>query len=82
MRSVIKAGQRILRFLPEQKFSSTVMQARRAVKSCVLTDIHFLKRRSAYPVQHSDTEELLDAKKHPEKHRDLVVRVGASAPTL
>ncbi|MBN1692597.1 MAG: hypothetical protein JW845_03480 [Dehalococcoidales bacterium] len=23
-----------------------------------------------------DTEELLDAKVHPEKHRDLVVRVG------
>jgi pyruvate-formate lyase len=78
LRSVLKAGW------PEsyasclnQKYSSTVMKSvdsRR--KLATLTDA-FL-RNGGQHIQFNivDKDELLDAKAHPEKHKDLVVRVG------
>ena len=60
-----------------QKFSSTVMQSEESRgKLAVLTDT-FL-RNGGQHIQYNlvDKAELLDAKAHPENHKDLVVRVG------
>ena len=60
-----------------QKFSGTVMKsAESREKLATLTDT-FL-RNGGQHIQYNlvDEEELLDAKSHPENHRDLVVRVG------
>ena len=78
MRSVIKAGfKESYASCLNQKFSSTVMQSPESrEKLAILTDTFF--RNGGQHIQYNmvDTEELLDAKAHPEKHRDLVVRVG------
>jgi len=78
MRSVIKAGfKESYASCLNQKFSSTVMQSPESrEKLAILTDTFF--RNGGQHIQFNlvDTEELLDAKAHPEKHRDLVVRVG------
>ncbi len=78
MRSVIKAGfKESYASCLNQKFSGTVMQSPESLeKLAVLTDTFF--RNGGQHIQFNlvDTEELLDAKTHPEKHRDLVVRVG------
>jgi pyruvate-formate lyase len=78
MRSAIKAGfKESYASCLNQKFSSTVMQSPESrEKLAVLTDTFF--KNGGQHIQYNivDTEELLDAKKHPEKHRDLVVRVG------
>ncbi len=60
-----------------QKFSGTVMQSPESrEKLAVLTDTFF--RNGGQHIQFNlvDAKELLDAKAHPEKYRDLVVRVG------
>ncbi len=78
MRSVIKAGfKESYASCLNQKFSSTVMQSPESrEKLAILTDTFF--RNGGQHIQYNmvDTEELLDAKANPEKHRDLVVRVG------
>jgi pyruvate-formate lyase len=78
MRSVIKAGfKESYASCLNQKFSSTVTQSPESrEKLAVLTDTFF--RNGGQHIQFNlvDTKELLDAKAHPEKHRDLVVRVG------
>jgi formate C-acetyltransferase len=78
MRSVIKAGfKESYASCLNQKFSSTVMQSPKSrEKLAILTDTFF--RNGGQHIQYNmvDTAELLDAKTRPEKHRDLVVRVG------
>lgn len=78
MRSVLKAGfKESYASCLNQKFSGTVMQSPESrEKLAILTDTFF--RNGGQHIQFNlvDTEELLDAKAHPEKHRDLVVRVG------
>jgi pyruvate-formate lyase len=78
MRSVIKAGfKESYASCLNQKFSGTVVQSPESrEKLAVLTDTFF--RNGGQHIQFNlvDTTELLDAKAHPEKHRDLVVRVG------
>ena len=78
MRSVLKAGfKESYASCLNQKFSSTLMQSEQSrEKLAVLTDTFF--RNGGQHIQFNlvDKEELLDAKAHPDKHRDLVVRVG------
>jgi formate C-acetyltransferase len=78
IRSVLKAGfKESYASCLNQKFSGTVMQSPESrEKLAILTDTFF--RNGGQHIQYNlvDTEELLDAKAHPEKHRDLVVRVG------
>ena len=78
LRSVLKAGfKESYASCLNQKFSWTVMQSEESrEKLAVLTDTFF--RNGGQHIQYNlvDSEELLDAKAHPEKHRDLVVRVG------
>jgi pyruvate formate-lyase/glycerol dehydratase family glycyl radical enzyme len=78
LRSVLKAGfDESYASCLNQKFSWTVMQSPESRKKlAVLTDTFF--RNGGQHIQYNmvDTDELRDAKTHPEKHRDLVVRVG------
>ena len=78
MRSALKAGfEESYASCLNQKFSWTVMQSPESrEKLAVLTDTFF--RNGGQHIQYNmvDTDELKDAKVHPEKHRDLVVRVG------
>jgi pyruvate formate-lyase/glycerol dehydratase family glycyl radical enzyme len=78
IRSALKAGfKESYASCLNQKFSNTVMQSPESrEKLAILTDTFF--RNGGQHIQYNlvDTEELLDAKVHPEKHRDLVVRVG------
>jgi pyruvate-formate lyase len=78
MRSVIKAGfKESYASCLNQKFSGTVMQSPESrEKLAILTDTFFKNGGQHIQYNMVDTEELLDAKAHPEKHRDLVVRVG------
>ncbi|MGD0780076.1 MAG: pyruvate formate lyase family protein [Dehalococcoidales bacterium] len=78
MRSVIKAGfKESYASCLNQKFSSTVMQSPESrEKLAILTDTFFRNGGQHIQFNMVDTEELLDAKAHPQKHRDLVVRVG------
>lgn len=78
MRSVIKAGfKESYASCLNQKFSSTVMQSPESrEKLAILTDTFFKNGGQHIQFNMVDTGELLDAKAHPEKHRDLVVRVG------
>jgi pyruvate formate-lyase/glycerol dehydratase family glycyl radical enzyme len=78
LRSVLKAGfDESYASCLNQKFSWTVMQSLESrEKLAVLTDTFF--RNGGQHIQYNmvDTAELRDAKAHPEKHKDLVVRVG------
>ena len=78
IRSVLKAGfKESYASCLNQKFSGTVMQSRESrEKLGILIDTFFRNGGQHIQFNMVDTEELLDAKAHPEKHRDLVVRVG------
>lgn len=78
MRSVLKAGfKESYASCLNQKFSGTVMQSPESrEKLAVLTETFFKNGGQHIQYNMVDTAELLDAKAHPEKHRDLVVRVG------
>ena len=78
IRSVLKAGfKESYASCLNQKFSGTVMQSPESrEKLAILTDTFFKNGGQHIQYNMVDTEELLDAKAHPEKHRDLVVRVG------
>jgi len=78
LRSVLKAGfKESYATCLNQKFSSSITQSPESrEKLAVLTDTFM--RNGGQHIQFNlvDTKELLDAKAHPDKHRDLVVRVG------
>ncbi|MGD9118636.1 MAG: pyruvate formate lyase family protein [Dehalococcoidia bacterium] len=78
IRSVLKAGfKESYASCLNQKFSGTVMQSPESRgKLGTLIDTFFKNGGQHIQFNMVDTEELLDAKAHPEKHRDLVVRVG------
>jgi len=78
IRSVLKAGfKESYASCLNQKFSGTVMQSQESrEKLGILIDTFFRNGGQHIQFNMVDTEELLDAKVHPEKHRDLVVRVG------
>ncbi len=78
IRSALKAGfKESYASCLNQKFSGTVMQSPESrEKLALLTDTFFRNGGSHIQFNIVDTAELLDAKTHPEKHRDLVVRVG------
>jgi pyruvate formate-lyase/glycerol dehydratase family glycyl radical enzyme len=78
IRSVLKAGfKESYASCLNQKFSGTVMQSPESrEKLAVLIDTFFTNGGQHIQFNMVDTEELLDAKAHPEKHQDLVVRVG------
>lgn len=78
IRSVLKAGfKESYASCLNQKFSGTVMQSPESrEKLGTLIDTFFRNGGQHIQFNMVDTEELLDAKVHPEKHRDLVVRVG------
>jgi pyruvate-formate lyase len=78
MRSVLKAGfDESYASCLNQKFSWTVMQSPESrEKLAVLTDTFFRNGGQHIQFNMVDTAELRDAKAYPEKHRDLVVRVG------
>jgi len=60
-----------------QKFSSAIAQSPESRSKLVTLTDTFL-RQGGQHIQYNllDTQELLDAKAHPENHRDLIVRVG------
>jgi formate C-acetyltransferase len=78
MRSVLKAGfKESYASCLNQKFSGTIMQSPESrEKLADLTETFFKNGGQHIQFNLVDTDELLDAKAHPEKHRDLVVRVG------
>jgi pyruvate formate-lyase/glycerol dehydratase family glycyl radical enzyme len=78
IRSALKAGfKESYASCLNQKFSGTVMQSPESrEKLGILIDTFFRNGGQHIQFNMVDTEELLDAKEHPEKHRDLVVRVG------
>ncbi|MBN1692525.1 MAG: hypothetical protein JW845_03110 [Dehalococcoidales bacterium] len=78
IRSALKAGfNESYASCLNQKFSNTVMQSPESrEKLAILTDTFFRNGGQHIQFNMVDTEELLDAKVYPEKHRDLVVRVG------
>jgi len=78
IRSVLKAGfKESYASCLNQKFSATVMQSPESrEKLGILIDTFFRNGGQHIQFNMVDTEELLDAKAHPENHRDLVVRVG------
>ena len=78
LRSVLKAGfKESYASCLNQKFSSTLMQSEESrEKLGVLTDTFLRNGGQHIQFNMVDKEELLDAKTHPEKHRDLMVRWG------
>jgi formate C-acetyltransferase len=78
IRSVLKAGfKESYASCLNQKFSGTMMQSPESrEKLGTLIDTFFRNGGQHIQFNMVDTEELLNAKAHPEKHRDLVVRVG------
>ena len=78
LRSALKAGfHESLPCALNQKFSSSVVQSPESRSKLVTLTDTFL-RQGGQHIQFNlvDTEELLDAKAHPENHKDLVVRIG------
>jgi formate C-acetyltransferase len=78
IRSVLKAGfKESYASCLNQKFSASVMQSPESrEKLAILTDTFFRNGGQHIQFNMVDTKELLDARAHPEKHRELVVRVG------
>ncbi|MBN1189336.1 MAG: hypothetical protein JXA46_06255 [Dehalococcoidales bacterium] len=78
LRSVLKAGfDESYASCLNQKFSWTVMQSPESrEKLAIMTDTFFRNGGQHIQFNMVDAEELRDAKAHPGKHRDLVVRVG------
>ena len=78
LHSVLRAGfKESYASCLNQKFSGTVMRSPESrEKLATLVETFF--RNGGQHIQFNlvDTEELIDAKLHPERHRDLVVRVG------
>jgi formate C-acetyltransferase len=78
LRSALKAGfHESFASALNQKFSATIAQSPESRSKLVTLTDTFL-RQGGQHIQYNllDTKELLDAKAHPENHRDLVVRIG------
>jgi formate C-acetyltransferase len=78
LRSVLKAGfHESYASALNQKFSASIVQSPESRSKLVTLTDTFL-RQGGQHIQYNllDTQELLDAKTHPENHRDLVVRIG------
>jgi formate C-acetyltransferase len=78
LRSAIKAGfTESFASVLNQKFSATMIQSKDSVDKLVAyTNAFMLNGGSHIQYNMVDTDELRDAKIHPEKHQDLIVRIG------
>ena len=78
LRSALRAGfKESYASCLNQKFSSSLMRSPESrEKLATLIETFFKNGGQHIQFNMVDTQELLDAKAHPEKHRDLVVRVG------
>jgi formate C-acetyltransferase len=78
LRSVLKAGfdESTVSCLNQKFAGSTMKSPESRAKLALLTET-FMKQGGQH-IQYNlvDAAELLDAKAHPENHRDLVVRIG------
>ena len=78
LRSVIKAGSKESHAsVLNQKFSTAILRSNESVDKLVAYTNAFMRNGGSH-IQYNmvDTNELRDAKIHPEKHRDLIVRIG------
>lgn len=78
IRSVLKAGfEDSFAQVLNQKFSSSMLQSSESVDKLIQYTNAFFKNGGTH-IQYNitDKEELLDAKAFPDKHRNLVVRIG------
>ncbi len=78
LRSVLKAGSSESHAsVLNQKFSSAMIRSAESIDKLVTYTNAFLSNGGSH-IQYNmvDTNELRDAKIHPENHRDLIVRIG------
>ena len=78
LRSAIKAGfKESHASVLNQKFSSAILRSNESIDKLVAYTDAFMSSGGSH-IQYNmvDTRELIDAKIHPENHRDLIVRIG------
>jgi len=78
LRSAIKAGfKESHASVLNQKFSAAILQSNESIDKLVAYTNAFMSKGGSH-IQYNmvDTNELRDAKVHPENHRDLIVRIG------
>ncbi|MBN2041429.1 MAG: hypothetical protein JW864_15420 [Spirochaetes bacterium] len=78
LRSALKAGfDESYASVLNQKFSSAILQSEESVDKLVAYTNAFMQNGGSH-IQYNmvDTDELRDAKVNPEKHKDLIVRIG------
>jgi pyruvate formate-lyase/glycerol dehydratase family glycyl radical enzyme len=78
LRSALKAGSReSYASVLNQKFSSSIVQSEESIDKLVAYTNAFMQKEGSH-IQYNmvDTNELRDAKVNPEKHKDLIVRIG------
>jgi pyruvate formate-lyase/glycerol dehydratase family glycyl radical enzyme len=78
LRSALKAGfKESYASVLNQKFSAVMVQSEESIdKLIAYTNAYMLHGGSHIQYNMVDTNELKDAKTNPEKHRDLIVRIG------
>ena len=78
LRSALKAGfSESYASVLNQKFSSSIVQSEESIDKLVAyTNTFMLNNGSHIQYNMVDTNELRDAKINPEKHKDLIVRIG------
>ena len=78
LRSAVKAGfKESYASVLNQKFSAAIVQSEESIdKLIAYTNAFMLNGGSHIQYNMVDTNELRDAKINPEKHRDLIVRIG------
>ncbi|MFC1493651.1 pyruvate formate lyase family protein [Thermodesulfobacteriota bacterium] len=78
LRSALKAGSdESYASVLNQKFSSSIVQSEESIDKLVAyTNTFMLNNGSHIQYNMVDTNELRDAKLNPEKHKDLIVRIG------
>lgn len=78
LRSAIKAGSKeSYASVLNQKFSSSIVRSEESIEKLVAYTNAFMQSEGSH-IQYNmvDTDELKDAKIHPEKYKDLIVRIG------
>jgi formate C-acetyltransferase len=78
LRSVVKAGfKESHASVLNQKFSAAILRSNESIDKLVAYTNAFMSNGGSH-IQYNmvDTNELRDAKLHPEKYRDLIVRIG------
>ena len=78
LRSALKAGAKeSYASVLNQKFSSSIVQSEESIDKLVAYTNAFMGSNGSH-IQYNmvDTNELKDAKVNPEKHKDLIVRIG------